>query len=273
MPNPVAQMFADREAARAAEPAPPASVPAPAPPDGEAAKGLADKPDGEPVKVTEPVKAAEPAKVEEPGQEDITDAELDALTESRLVRRLRRQLATNKESTTKIGAHEAEILRLKGLLEQAGRERERPKDWLDEFRPKAAPATGEGKDGLAALQARVDEMGTQQSVREAAGLLERELAEVAKDHPDVPRDLLLRAVELDGAADLHRTAEEYTAFVTSLRGKPDTKPEPDRPTAAKRPPDGRASSGAQAPSTKDIYAGARTVADLFARRAASTASA
>ena len=211
---------------------------------------------------------ADPAKVE-PGAAD-ADPDLDG-PQTRLTRRLRKQLADGKALLAANTAHEAEIVRLKGLLETAAKGKS---DWLDEFRPKADPKSEPAPDDLAVLQRRMDGFQDAQAIREATVALEAELAEVAKDHPDTPRDLLLRAVELDDKADLSQIAEEYDAFALRLRGEGVTKQEPAKARAAVRPPDGRSAGGAQASSsTTDIYAGATTVAELFRRRSASQATA
>jgi len=269
----VAEAFAERRATQAE----PAEVASGSEPDSAPAEAPVETPEVE-AAAEEP--EAQTPEVEADGTEtaQADDGDSEPKGSSRLQRRLRKKIAALKDSEAKNAGLQEQFDALKAKVEEAVARKDGKKgDWLDglldkdEPAPKVAKSDDDVDPNVAEVRDRLYRMEVQaETVR-----LRSELAEVRKEHPSVPAELLLRAVQTDESVDLFDVAEQYDAWIDKQiksREPGQAKDEPADDAAAARRPKGKSSGGGQPSKTNaDKYSGAKSVRELFERRRASAA--
>jgi len=255
----VAEAFAARRAAQAES--------------AEAASG--SEPDSAPAEA--PVETPE---VEADGTEtaQADDGDSEPKGSNRLQRRLRKKIAALKDAEAKNAGLQEQLDALKAKVEEAVAKKDGKKgDWLDGLLDKDKPAPKEAKpdDDVDPAVAEVRNRLHRMEVQAETVRLRSELAEVRKEHPSVPAELLLRAVQNDESVDLFDVAEQYDAWLDKQiksRAPAQAKEETADDAVSARRPKGKSSGGGQPSKTNaDKYAGAKSVRELFERRRASAA--
>jgi len=264
----VADAFAARRAAQAE---PSAEAVSGSKPDSPTAEVPIETPEVE-VEATEPT--AEAPEVEAGVVETQADAEPDVepTGSKRLQRRLRKKIAALKEAEAKSVGLQEQLDQLKAKVEEAVDKRDgKSGDWLDGLvgkddpAPKAAKSDDDVDPAVAEVKARLHRMEVEtETVR-----LRSELAEVAKEHPAVPAELLLRAVQVDESADLFEVAERYDAWIEKqieARGPVHVSADDESAAVARRPMGKSSGGGTPSKAPADKYAGATSIRELFKRR-------
>lgn len=209
-------------------------------------------------------------KVEAPA--DKAPVEDEPTGSKRLQRRLRKKIAALKTAEAENVELKERLASLESKVRSAVEGQDKSgDDWLadlfskDEPEPKTEQADDDVDPAVADVRDRLHRMEVQAETER----LRSELSDVRKDHPSVPAELLLRAVQQDAGVDLHDVAERYEAWIdkqVKARTKTETQvvdDVEDKPEAAKRPKGKASGGGSSTKQTNDKYAGASSVRDLF----------
>jgi len=198
-------------------------------------------------------------------KKDAIDATEEGGKETRATKRLRNLLAEKGESKKAIKERDALIAQLQKQLADKGESKPEPTqdeepDWVSALLGETQTSTKQ-TEGMTHLEQRLHKMEVVQEM----GNIRKAVTKVQKAHPDVPVELLLRAIEQDGDADIGLIAQQYDALVADIRsGGSSSTPEVKEEKKVVTRPKGKTSGGSSFPSSALAGKKFRSVTDIFA---------